>query len=104
VPRIHLVCRNRKYLTEKSYPEFESGFWTLYEKEATGLIGGMLYLHDKKTEPSYFGGRIAGYRLAALDEPRPGKIVFTVVAEDTGKDVAWEGDTHPMAWMGGILS
>ncbi len=103
MPRIHLICRNPLYLTKLQAPEYESGFWTFYESEAQKLVNGTLYLHQKKSEPSYFGGVIAGFRLAADGEPYPGKIVFTVKAQDDCKDIPWEGDKHPMAWMGGIL-
>ncbi len=103
MPRIHLICRNPLYLTALQPPQYESGFWTLYESEAERLVNGMLYLHQKKAEPSYFGGTISGFRLSTDMEPYPGKIVFTVTAQENGKDVSWEGDKHPMAWMGGIL-
>jgi hypothetical protein len=36
-------------------------------------------------------------------EPYPGKIVFSVTSQEDAKNIAWEGDKHPMAWMGGIL-
>ena len=103
MPRIHLVCRNPLYLMAIEPPKYEIGFWTLYESEAQRLVSGKLYLHQKKSEPSYFGGTISGFRLSTAAEPYPGKIVFTVVAEDGCKDLPWEGDKHPMAWMGGIL-
>jgi len=103
VPRIHLICRNPLYLTAIQPPEYESGFWTLYESEAARLVDGMLYLHQKKAEPSYFGGTISGFRISTDMEPYPGKIVFKVIAQDEGKGIAWEGDKHPMAWMSGIL-
>lgn len=103
VPRIHLVSRNPLHLTALDAAEFESGFWTLYETEAEKLINGMVYLHQKKSEPSFFGGVISGFRLAGGQEPYPGKIVFKVKAQDDCKNIPWEGDKHPMAWMGGIL-
>jgi hypothetical protein len=84
-------------------PTYESGYWTLYESEAQRLVNGMLYLHQKKAEPSYFGGVISGYRISTDVEPYPGKIVFSVTSQEDAKNIAWEGDKHPMAWMGGIL-
>jgi hypothetical protein len=84
-------------------PTYESGYWTLYESEAARLVNGMLYLHQKKAEPSYFGGTISGFRVSTDMEPYPGKIVFSVTSQEDAKNIAWEGDKHPMAWMGGIL-
>ncbi len=103
MPKIHLICRNPLYLNALQPPEYESGYWTLYEAEAARLVDGTLYLHQKKAEPSYFGGKILSFRLSTDTEPYPGKIVFKVVAQDDCKAIPWEGDKHPMAWMGGIL-
>lgn len=103
MPRIHLICRNPLYLQAIEPTKFESGYWTLYESEAQKLVSGTLYLHKKKSERSYFGGTISGYRVADGNEPYPGKIVFIVTEQTDCKDAAWEGDKHPMAWMGGIL-
>jgi hypothetical protein len=101
--KIHLICRNPAHLWAVEEPEYETGYWTLYEAEAEKLIGGNLYLHKKKREHSYFGGRILGYRVGLPTDPNPGGIIFSVLAEAEGKDVVWQGDTHPMAWMSGIL-
>jgi hypothetical protein len=98
-----LICRKRRYLTALDSPEFESGYWTFYESEANRLVGGALYLHEKKSEPSYIGGTISGFRLASPEEPYPGKVVFRFTPEEICQNIVWEGDSHPMAWMGGIL-
>jgi len=103
VPRIHLVSRNPLNVRTLENGSFESGYWTLYESEAAKLIDGQVYLHQKKSEPSFRGGVISAYRLAGPQEPYPGKIVFTVTDQDECKNKEWEGDNHPMAWMGGIL-
>ncbi len=101
--RIHLICRGGRHLKATNVPEYESGYWVLSETQVKQLRNGFLYLHEKKSEPSYFGGVISGHRLASHDEPSPGHVVLTVIAKDNCKNVAWEGDTHPMAWMGGII-
>jgi len=103
MPKIHIVSRNPRHLMEVAAPEFESGYWTLYEAEAEKLIGGTLYLHKKKSEASYFGGTITGYRLSSPTDPNPGGVIFKVRSEAACEGVAWEGDKHPMAWMSGIL-
>ncbi|ACB94879.1 hypothetical protein [Beijerinckia indica] len=101
--KIHMISRNPLHLTALTPPVHESGFWTFYEAEANKLVNGKLYLHKTKAEPSYFGGTIIGYRLAEAGEPYPGKILFKVSEEEACKGIGWEGDKHPMAWMGGIL-
>ncbi|WP_051955800.1 hypothetical protein [Beijerinckia mobilis] len=104
--RIHLISRNPlnlRPLDATATPLHESGYWTFYETEAAKLVNAKLYLHKTKNEPSYFGGTISSFRFASAHEPYPGKIVFTVSEEESAKGIPWEGDKHPMAWMGGIL-
>ncbi|QXX73219.1 hypothetical protein [Methylovirgula sp. HY1] len=101
--KVHLICRNGRHLKPQDGPEYESGYWVFSETQIKELLNGTLYLHQKKSEPSYFGGTISGHRLAAPEEPSPGHVVLTVVAREDCKNIAWEGDQHPMAWMGGIL-
>ncbi|MGB8279050.1 MAG: hypothetical protein WCF20_14395 [Methylovirgula sp.] len=101
--RIHLICRGGRHLKATNFPEYESGYWVLSETQVKELLNGFLYLHEKKSDPSYFGGVTSGHRLASHDEPSPGHVVLTIIAGDDCKNVAWEGDKHPMAWMGGIL-
>ncbi|MHB8886969.1 MAG: hypothetical protein ACYC5H_18135 [Methylovirgula sp.] len=101
--KVHLICRNGRHLKPKDGPEYESGYWVFSETQIKELLNGTLYLHQKKSEPSYFGGMISGHRLAAPEEPSPGHVVLTVIGREDCKNIAWEGDQHPMAWMGGIL-
>jgi hypothetical protein len=101
--KVHLVSRGGRNLKPLAAPAFEIGYWVFSEAQIKELMYGTLYLHDKKSMPSYFGGMISGHRLAGPDEPSPGHVVLTVVASDDCKNVVWEGDKHPMAWMGGIL-
>ncbi len=103
MPRRHLICRDRLYLRATAHPQYESGFWDIPEAQAHALVGGMLYLHQTKAEPSYFGGKVLGYRVAGSAESLPGRIVFTVLSQQHGKSMAWEGASHGMAWDGGHL-
>ncbi len=103
VRRRHLICRDRLYLTATAHPQFESGFWDIPEAQARALVGGMLYLHQTKAERSYFGGQVLRYRVAGPDEVMPGRIVFTALSQQEGKDMAWEGASHGMAWDSGHL-
>lgn len=102
--KVHLICRGGRHLKPVAPPDYEVGYWVFTESQVKQLLDGYLYLHEKKSLPSYFGGLILGYRLAAEDEPSPGQVVLKLRALEDCRNVAWEGDTHPMAWMGGILS
>lgn len=55
--------------------EWESGGWTLDEGQAQKLVGGEIYFHKKRSEPSFYGGTILGYRVSNEGEHQ-GKIVF----------------------------
>ena len=41
---------------------WESGFWKVSTETATRLIGADIYFHEKKKDPSFFGGRILDFR------------------------------------------
>ncbi len=56
--------------------KWESGWWSLDENKAQKLVGGVIYFHKKRNEPSFFGGSITGYRIDQSSENQ-GKIVFT---------------------------
>lgn len=100
---IHLICRGGLHLHPTAFPVFDSGFWDLSEADAERLVGGMLYLHETKASPSYFGGVVRGFRVAGSDELAPGRIVFSVESTREGKGVAWKGAAHSMAWTGGLV-
>ena len=54
---------------------WESGSWQLDEDQAQKLVGGEIYFHKKRQEPSFYGGTILGYRVHQEGECQ-GKIVF----------------------------
>jgi hypothetical protein len=54
---------------------WESGWWKLNENQAKKLVGGKIYFHKKRQEPSFYGGTILGYRIHQ-DGEYQGKIVF----------------------------
>lgn len=84
---VHLVERKdnvRK--TDKTKNEWESGFWLLPEETAKKLVGGTLYLHRGKQQPSHFGGRILSYRIKESG-PHAGSVVFMLEAAIDCKDV-----------------
>jgi hypothetical protein len=54
---------------------WESGSWGLDEGQAKKLVGGEIFFHKKRQEPSFYGGTILGYRVHRDGECQ-GKIVF----------------------------
>jgi hypothetical protein len=72
--KIHLIetANNFNKLREKIW---ECGWWKLEEDKAKKLIGGHIYFHKKRSEPSFYGGSIRGYRVKQ-EEPNQGKIIF----------------------------
>ena len=54
---------------------WESGWWKLDEEKAKKLVGGEIYFHKKRQEPSFYGGTILGYRINQ-DGEYQGKIIF----------------------------
>ena len=74
---IHLIETKRKIRRLRPDPfRYESGDWTVSSDKAERLQGGMIYFHEKQTEPSYFGGRIVDHRVLPDDAPNAGKVVF----------------------------
>ena len=69
--------------------------WAIKEDEAKALVGGMIYLHETKAEPSYFGGVVIDYRPADGAEYAD-RWVFTVASTLSGKNAAWMARTT--AW------
>lgn len=53
----------------------ESGFWAVTSELASALVGGHIYFHKKQKEPSFFGGKIIGYRVETTGE-HIGRVVF----------------------------
>jgi hypothetical protein len=56
---------------------WESGWWRLDEEKAKKLVGGEIFFHKKRPEPSYYGGTILGYRVNPEGEDQ-GKIIFVL--------------------------
>jgi len=72
--QIHVI-ENADNFTNLREKIWECGWWKLKEDEAKKLIGGHIYFHKKRSEPSFYGGSILGYRVKQ-EEPHQGKINF----------------------------
>lgn len=77
MPAIHLIARGRLNVNpaRDAEGEWESGNWVVNEATASRLVGGDIYLHEKQSEPSYFGGTILSFRKLA-DGQDAERIVF----------------------------
>jgi hypothetical protein len=87
VTAIHFVERTdnvRK--TDRNRNEWESGCWPVSEETAQKLIGGTIYLHRSKQQPSHFGGEILSYRVEPSDTQAP-CVVFTLRADADCKGI-----------------
>ncbi len=104
MPSIHFLCRDRLNLHRVSESnEYESGNWAVSASEAEKLVGGMIYLHQKKATPSYFGGLIKSARVLTSQDARSIRYIFRFVPMTEAKEVRWKGNDHAMAWTGGVI-
>lgn len=71
---IHIVEVKNSFV-KLSNDEYESGCSQLDEAKAEKLVGGDIYFHKTRSEPSFYGGRIINYRLET-GEAQKGMIVF----------------------------
>jgi hypothetical protein len=82
---IHLIEHLNNF-AKLSDNVWESGWWTLDEDQAQKLVGGEIFFHKKKQEPSFYGGTILGYRVEQDGEYK-GKIVFKLQHKKACRDV-----------------
>ena len=55
---------------------FESGLWAVTAQTAQSLLEGDIYFHKRQKEPSFFGGKILGYRIHGEEDEYQGRIIF----------------------------
>ena len=101
----HLICKSANGVSKADGKNtYFSGSWVIPKEEANELIGGRLYLHENKSEPSYFGGSVVEWRnskreVGAIEEG----VTFVIEADKDGKGARWKGNSHAMAWFSGIV-
>jgi hypothetical protein len=100
---IHFVCRSALNLRAVNHPIYESGVWDLCREDAARLVGRLLFLHETKAKPSYFGGRIEGFREVDAEYAHARRVVFRVTFLPEGKGAPWRGHTYRMAWTSGVV-
>lgn len=70
---------------------WESGNWKISCVTADLLIGGDIYFHKAQDKPSYFGGKVTGYRVIDSGESK-GRLVFEFEASMEHKGVKTSKD------------
>jgi hypothetical protein len=88
MPSIHFIerLRNITRLTGTK-DEYESGYWVVSTETAEKLLGADIYLHEGQAKPSYFGGKIMGYRVHQGGE-LDGRLIFHFKATPEHRGVA----------------
>ncbi len=101
----HIICRSALGVDRTGVRnEYTSGSWTVSPSEADALIGGTIFLHESKNEPSYFGGTVLGWFWSKRDAGAIDTgITFRLILEREAKGVPWQGADHSMAWFSGVL-
>jgi hypothetical protein len=80
MPAIHLIKKPddnlptiKKVLDEENI--YTSGYWTILEEKARGLINGKIYFHERQLDPSIYGGIITDVEKVSEGKYK-GKIIF----------------------------
>jgi hypothetical protein len=82
---IHLVEPSNNF-TKLQDNVWESGCWKIDESKAQQLVGGDIYFHKTRAEPSFYGGTILGYRVEADGEDQ-GRIIFKLEHSQSHRNV-----------------
>ncbi len=103
--KIHLICRDRLGLKVTTFPQYQSGSWDIPESDAQLLktANGTIYLHEKKSESSYFGGTIDDYEVVEIDAAHSKRILFKLTSTRDGRGKAWDGRDDTNAWYSGVV-
>jgi|TARA_B110000261_G_C12976291_1_gene314585 hypothetical protein len=109
---LHLICRREPEgigrlnlrLLDKESKIYISGKWLFSIEEAKTLVGGMIFLHETKSDLSAFGGLVTEVQETTFDDKsQKNRVEFIFEARKEGRGVAWGGASHSMAWTSGFL-
>jgi hypothetical protein len=109
---IHFICRGQLgvRVLDKASHSYTSSAWLLRPDEAGSIVGGSVYFHETKSQPSYFGGTVQSVEVIDPlegDEKEPGRqrYVITLKATKDAKGVKWDkrGASYGMAWTSGAI-
>ncbi|MBN2284150.1 MAG: hypothetical protein JXO48_09695 [Deltaproteobacteria bacterium] len=93
---IHLIEAMRNF-TKLPDDLWENGYWKLNEEKARELVGSKIYFHRKRTERSFYGGIIKGYRVEKEGDNQ-GEIVFKFEYSKTCRNIR----TDQSGWSRGM--
>ena len=88
MPRIHLIEKNDRIRPVNTF--HESGYWILPQETAQALVGGDIYFHKKRNEPSFYGGKITGWRIHEDNDQFKNRIIFIFEFSQAHKNVLAE--------------
>jgi hypothetical protein len=103
---IHFICEHEGIglkgleATDRATKLWRSYCWDITSTDAETLIGGWIYLHPTKNQPSAFGGRILRFE-RIWDEggaKRQDRVWFEFEARQEGRGHKWRGQDHGMAY------
>lgn len=109
---IHFICRGQLgiQVLDKATHRYTSSAWLLKPDDAAAIVGGTVFFHETKSQPSYFGGTVQSVEVTDPlegDEAEPGRkrYVLTLTATRGAKGVKWDrrGQSHGMAWTSGPI-
>ncbi|HMK89927.1 MAG TPA: hypothetical protein VK446_09900 [Methylocystis sp.] len=107
---IHIICHaegsGHQNLWRLDDPAlYRSACWPFPNfRDLQPLIGGWIYLHELKSEPSYLGGVIQKIESCERHEARiENGYAFIFRADDAAKNRPWRGQAHDRAWTGGLV-
>jgi hypothetical protein len=114
MPHAHLICHlppvhpDEIQLNLRRLPDgrIESGIWSanfVSPRHAPDLLGGMLYLHRTKNQPSYLGGIVEEFEIGKRECHRFRHTIFIIRLLPVGEGVPWAGRNDPQAIYSGLL-
>ena len=105
------------YKVKNEINNYYSCCWNFDLERSKNLIGGMIYLHNSKSEKSFFGGKVLEVIPVNLDSPpdfvilrtdddpkQRDRVMFKFESLTEGKGKEWEGKDHSMSWTSGIIN
>jgi hypothetical protein len=91
--KIHLIEKSNHFVKLQDNI-WESGWWSVDEETARQLIGGDVYFHKKRGEPSFYGGKILGCRIEKEGQ-HEGQTVFKLEHSPACRNVS----TDKAGWI-----
>lgn len=105
---LHLICRreNAGLIGVKRIDPDEnmwrSESWEISPDDANKIVGGWVYMHPAKNQPSEFGGVVVRVEHSGiLDSHGRPEIAIIFQFQKEARSQKWRGETHTRAWCSG---